>query len=265
MKPANFRFQKKLGQNFLQDEALLDSILSSARIQKDDTVLEIGSGSGILTEKLAVTAGRVIALEIDPKLCSFLKDRFRNYENVTILEQDILKFRMETLPDQDVKVVANLPYYISTPILSRLFQSIRRFSFILVMLQKELAERIAAGPGTKKYGSLSIVTRFYTIPEIITTVPRTAFHPVPEVDSALMRLTVRKSPPVTVANPERFLHFVRTAFAQRRKTLRNSLLRSGFVPTKRLDTAFEKTGIDPTRRAETLSIEEFALLSQFLL
>ncbi|NOY52970.1 MAG: 16S rRNA (adenine(1518)-N(6)/adenine(1519)-N(6))-dimethyltransferase RsmA [Deltaproteobacteria bacterium] len=264
LRQLHFRINKRLGQNFLREEEILHEILSRASVQPDDVVLEIGAGSGILTDPLTRSAGKVIALEIDPALYAYLAERFKDRKNLNLLHQNILKYDMGDLPETGVKVIANLPYYISTPILMHLLRSIRRFSLILVMLQKEVAERIAAGPGTKKYGSLSIAVQYYMAAEIVYAVPRTAFYPVPEVDSALLRLTRHKEPPVAVSDPERFFCFVRAAFARRRKTLRNSLLGAGSFSPEQLDTAFAASGIDPRRRAETLSIKEFAKLSRCL-
>jgi len=264
LRQLNFRVKKKLGQNFLQEEKVLYEILSQAKVTPEDVILEIGAGLGILTEPLADAAGLVIALELDPSLYTYLTERFNNRENLRILHQDILKYDMRDLPEEGVKVIANLPYYISTPILMHLLQSIRRFPLILIMVQKEVAERIAAEPGTKKYGSLSIAVQYYTEAAVVCRVPKTAFYPVPEVDSAILRLTLREAPPVKVSDPERFFRLVQAAFAQRRKTVRNSLLGAGSFSPEQLDAAFAASGILPRRRAETLSIEEFAKLSRYL-
>ena len=260
----DLKARKSLGQNFLHDEAALESILHAADLRQDDSVLEIGAGLGIMTDRLAMAAGQVVALELDPHLYAYLKERLKDRKNLHLLNQDILKYEGRELPDTGVKVIANLPYYISTPILMHLIEKIRRFSLILVMLQKEVAERITAGPGTKKYGSLSVAIQYQTEAEIVIPVPRTAFHPVPAVDSAVVKLTVRKEPPVTVPDEDAFFRFVRAAFAQRRKTLRNSLIGSGISPPAQLDQAFRTAGIDSNRRAETLSIEEFARLARIL-
>lgn len=254
------RARKSLGQNFLHDEATLASILHAADLRKDDWVLEIGAGLGIMTEKLARAAGHVVALELDPVLYAYVKERLKDSKNLHLLNQDILKYEGRELPDRGVKVIANLPYYISTPILMHLIQKIRRFSLILVMLQKEVAQRITAVPGSKKYGSLSVAIQYHTEAEIAIPVPRTAFHPVPGVDSAVVKLTVRKEPPVIVPDETEFFRFVRAAFAQRRKTLRNALIGSRIYRPEELDEAFRTTGIASTRRAETLSMEEFAQL-----
>jgi len=264
LRQLNFRVKKKLGQNFLQEEKVLYEILSQAKVTPEDVILEIGAGLGILTEPLADAAGLVIALELDPSLYTYLTERFNNRENLRILHQDILKYDMRDLPEEGVKVIANLPYYISTPILMHLLQSIRRFPLILIMVQKEVAERIAAEPGTKKYGSLSIAVQYYTEAAVVCRVPKTAFYPVPEVDSAILRLTLREAPPVKASDPERFFRLVQAAFAQRRKTVRNSLLGAGSFSPEQLDAAFAASGILPRRRAETLSIEEFAKLSRYL-
>ncbi len=264
LRQINFRVKKRLGQNFLQEEEVLYEILSQASVQPDDVILEIGAGLGILTEPLSDAAKWVIALELDPSLYAYLSERFGNRKNLRILHQDILKYDMKDLPKEGVKVIANLPYYISTPILMHLLQSIQRFSLILIMVQKEVAERIAAGPGTKKYGSLSIAVQYYAKTDIVYQVPKTAFYPVPEVDSAILRLTLRKEPPVKVADPERFFRLVQAAFAQRRKTVRNSLRSSGSFSPEQLDAAFTASGIQSRRRAETLSMEEFAELSKHL-
>jgi len=265
LKQLEFKRKKRLGQNFLHDEMVLDEILFHADIQPGDTVLEIGAGLGSLTERLSESAGCLISLEVDKILYEYLGNRFRNRKNVRILWQDILKFNTDDLPGQDIKVIANLPYYISTPILKHLMKSVRKFSLILIMLQKELAERITAEPGSKKYGSLSIMTQFHTQAEIVAHVPRTAFYPPPAVDSALVRLQVLKQPCVNISNLEGFSRVVQAAFSHRRKTLRNSLLGSGRVSADKLDSAFKAAGISPTLRAESLSIHEFAKLAQFLL
>jgi 16S rRNA (adenine1518-N6/adenine1519-N6)-dimethyltransferase len=259
-----FRVKKEKGQHFLQDEGVLQTILDHADLGAGDTVLEIGPGLGVLTEGLAA-AGQVIAVETDPELCTYLTLRFADRSNVQIVRRDILKYNLEELPARKVKVVANLPYYISTPILMHLIGRVHRFSLILIMLQKELAERITAVPGTKKYGSLSIAVQFYTSTGIVAHVPKTSFYPAPEVDSAIVRLRVLDRPPVRVPDPEGFFRIVRAAFSQRRKTLRNALIGSRLFSKERLDAAFRTAEIDPTRRAETLSIEEFARLSAFLL
>ncbi len=259
-----FRIKKERGQHFLQDEGVLQTILDHADLAAGDTVLEIGPGLGVLTEGLAA-AGQVIAVETDPELCRHLRRRFTEQSNVQIVHGDILHFNLEELPEDKVKVVANLPYYISTPILMHLIGRVQRFSLILIMLQKELAQRITAAPGTKKYGSLSIAVQFYMSAAIVAEVPKTSFYPVPEVDSAIVRLRVRTHPPVDVCDPDGFFRIVRAAFSQRRKTLRNALIGSGLFSTERLDAAFDAAGIVSTRRAETLSMEEFARLSAFLL
>jgi 16S rRNA (adenine1518-N6/adenine1519-N6)-dimethyltransferase len=264
LKQIEFKTKKRLGQNFLRDESVLDTILSHADIQPSDTVLEIGAGLGILTDNLSEKAGEVISLEIDPGLYAYLKNLFRERRNIRILLQDILKFDTAMLPEEGVKVIANLPYYISTPILMHILESVSRFSLILIMLQKELAERVTACPGTKKYGSLSIAVQFNTKAEIVAHVPRTAFFPVPKVDSALVRLQVLNRPSVEVQDEGSFFRMVRAAFAQRRKTLRNSLLSAGRYEPAKLDRAFEATGILPSRRAETLSVQEFADLYKLL-
>jgi 16S rRNA (adenine1518-N6/adenine1519-N6)-dimethyltransferase len=250
LRKIDFRAKKRMGQNFLHDE--------------DDRVLEIGAGLGIMTDRLSLQAGEVVALEIDPELYAYLKNRFGHQQNLHLLNEDILKYEGRELPEKGVKVIANLPYYISTPILLHLLKNIRRFSLILVMLQKEVAERITADPGSKKYGSLSIAVQYHTEAQIVIHVPRTAFHPVPDVDSAVVELKVREKPRVAVTDPEAFFRLVRAAFAQRRKTLRNSLIGSRIFPVERLDLAFERTGIVPSRRAETLSMEEFAQLARAL-
>ncbi len=265
LRKLHFRIQKRLGQNFLREETILHEILAQASVQPGEVILEIGAGLGVLTDPLSHAAGKVVALEIDRLLYAYLTERFKNRENLILLHQDILKYDLHDLPRTGVKVIANLPYYISTPILMYLLQSIRRFSLILIMLQKEVAERIAAGPGTKKYGSLSIAVQYFMEARIVQDVPKTAFYPAPAVDSALLRLTLHQEPPVVVSDPESFFRFVRAAFAQRRKTLRNSLLGNSGFTSEQLDAAFAVSGIDPGRRAETLSIQEFAALSKHLI
>jgi 16S rRNA (adenine1518-N6/adenine1519-N6)-dimethyltransferase len=266
--------KKSLGQNFLTDNRILQKIVDAAHLSGDDGVLEIGPGIGALTECLAKTAGTVVAVEIDQRLLPVLGSTLKAHQNVHIVHGDILKLDLEALwrdhfqPGQEVSVAANLPYYITTPIIMRLLESRIRLENIVVMVQKEVADRLAARPGGKQYGSLSIAVQYYCEPETVCIVPRSAFIPQPGVDSAVIRLRVRDEPPVRPKDELHFFGVIQSSFAQRRKTILNNLLQSPLctgVGRPQLEALLLQAGIESSRRGETLSIEEYARLSDTLL
>ncbi|MEK3732776.1 MULTISPECIES: 16S rRNA (adenine(1518)-N(6)/adenine(1519)-N(6))-dimethyltransferase RsmA [Paenibacillus] len=267
-----FSFKKSLGQNFLIDQNILHKIVEAAELDETKGALEIGPGIGALTEKLAQTAGAVTAVEIDQRLIPILKEVLEPYGNVRVHHGDVLKvdlhelFRTDFADKAKVSVVANLPYYVTTPILMKLLEEKLPLENIVIMIQKEVAERMAASPGSKDYGSLSIAVQYYSVPKLVCTVPHTVFIPQPNVESAVIRLEVREEPPVSVPDEGFFFEVVQASFAQRRKTIANNL-KSRFFPEKgreRLEQLLAEAEIEPSRRGETLSIEEYARLSRVL-
>ncbi|MCP3742330.1 16S rRNA (adenine(1518)-N(6)/adenine(1519)-N(6))-dimethyltransferase RsmA [Rossellomorea sp. BNER] len=274
LKKYGFSFKKSLGQNFLIDPNILKRITEYAGLSKENAVIEIGPGIGALTEHLARTSGKVLAFEIDQRLLPILEDTLSPYDNVKVVHQDILKADVRELIQQelsgykDIMVVANLPYYVTTPIILKLLGDQLPIKGICVMLQKEVGDRIAASPGTKEYGSLSIAIQYYTEAETVMTVPKTVFMPQPNVDSSVIKLTKREVPLVKVKDEEFFFTVTRSSFAQRRKTLLNNLtsqLPDGKKKKESIIQALESIDIDPTRRGETLSVGEFGKLSDALL
>ncbi|KIQ93672.1 Ribosomal RNA small subunit methyltransferase A [Anoxybacillus thermarum] len=268
-----FSFKKSLGQNFLIEPNILHRIVDFAQLSERTGVIEIGPGIGALTEQLARRAKKVIAFEIDQRLLPILADTLSPYSNVSIIHQDILKADVqqvisEQLADvEDIMVVANLPYYVTTPIIMKLLTDRLPIRGMVVMLQKEVAERMAAKPGTKDYGSLTIAVQYYTHAETVMHVPRTVFVPKPNVDSAVIRLLKREQPAVAVSNEDFFFTVVRASFGQRRKTILNNLmshLPNGKQKKEQIEKALEGAHIDPKRRGETLTIAEFAILSERL-
>jgi len=264
-----FTFKKSLGQNFLVDVNILQNIVKHAGIDKDAGAIEIGPGIGALTEQLAIHADKVVAFEIDQRLLPILKDTLGDYSNINLIHQDILEANVKEVikenfaPDQKVHVVANLPYYITTPILMKLIQDKLPVSSITVMIQKEVAERMAAEPNTKSYGSLTIALQYYTEAEVVMVVPKTVFMPQPNVDSAILKLNLREKPPVHVQDEDFLFDIIKASFAQRRKTLQNNL-KSFFKDKYDKDMITDillQSGIDAKRRGESLSIEEFAHLA----
>ena len=274
MKEHGFSFKKSLGQNFLTEPNILRNIAGTAELTKEDYVIEIGPGIGALTEHLARNAAHVLAFEIDQRLISVLDDTLSPYDNVTVINEDILKADVETIVSKvfpenaRIKVVANLPYYITTPIMMHLLMSKLDIEMMVVMMQKEVADRITAVPKTKAYGSLSIAVQYYMDAELAFIVPKTAFVPQPNVDSAIIKLVKREMPRVEVTDEDFFFRVSKSGFAQRRKTLWNNLV-SHFgkeEETKKwLELSLEESGIDPKRRGETLSLEEFGALANALL
>jgi 16S rRNA (adenine1518-N6/adenine1519-N6)-dimethyltransferase len=267
-----FSFKKSLGQNFLIDLNILQQIVHAARIDQQVGVIEVGPGMGALTEQLAKKAGKVLSFEIDQRLLPVLQETLAPYSNIKIVHQDVLKADIAQLVEehlgqyQRVSVVANLPYYVTTPILLHFLESGLHFEHIVVMIQREVAARIAAKPGTKEYGSLSIAVQYYAESKVERVIPKTVFIPQPNVDSAVLKLTMRDKPPVEVDDEDFFFRLIRASFAQRRKTLVNNL-QSYFGPEwskAELIRHLEEIGIDGSRRGETLSIVEFATLSNHL-
>lgn len=264
-----FSFKKSLGQNFLIDQNILDKIVDAAGLDSSAGALEIGPGIGALTERLAQTAGAVTAVEIDRRLIPILRDVLSPYPHVKVRNEDVLKVDLKEMFAEDfagvdkVSVVANLPYYVTTPILMKLLEEKLPLDNIVVMIQKEVAERMAAAPGGKEYGSLSIAVQYYSEPELVCKVPKTVFIPEPNVESAVIRLKVREHPPVKVEDEKHFFEVVQASFAQRRKTIANNLKARYFSQEgrERLEALLEEAGIEPTRRGETLSLEEYARLS----
>lgn len=265
----HFSFKKSLGQNFIIDTNILRNIISLSEIDKDAGVIEIGPGIGALTEQLAIHADKVLAYEIDQRLLPVLETTLHDYENVQIANRDILKADVlndiETYfkPGQSIHIMANLPYYITTPILMKLIHDKLSVDSITVMIQKEVAERMAAEPNTKSYGSLSIAVQYYTFPQMTMNVPKTVFMPQPNVDSAVLELKKRANPPVQVIDETYFFELVRACFRQRRKTLRNNLTSyfKGILDKGGISGLLEKSMIDGNRRAESLSMQEFAQLA----
>ena len=269
-----FSFKKSLGQNFLIDTNILRKIVDFAELTEASAAIEIGPGIGALTEQLARRSKKVVAFEIDQRLLPILKETLAPYPNTTIIHNDVLKADVKQAIEEnlanieDVMVVANLPYYVTTPIIMKLLEENLPIRGIVCMLQKEVADRIAARPGTKDYGSLSIAIQYYTEAETVMIVPKTVFVPQPNVDSAVIRLTKRTKPAVIVKDEAFFFQVIKASFAQRRKTILNNLtnqLPNGKQKKDEILAALAEAEIDPTRRGETLSIEEFARLSDQLL
>lgn len=263
-----FSFQKKFGQNFLIDTHVLDKIISSAEITKDDFVLEIGPGIGTMTQYLASAAREVVAVEIDKALIPILSDTLSGFDNVTIINNDVLKVDIGALAQEHnngrpIKVVANLPYYITTPIIMGLFESNVPIESITVMVQKEVAERMQVGPGTKDYGALSLAVQYYAKPYIVANVPPNCFMPRPKVASAVIRLERHKEPPVSVVDEKLMFKIIRASFNQRRKTLANGLNNSPEIhlPKEVITEAIEELGKGAGVRGEVLTLQEFATLS----
>ncbi len=272
LRKYNFTFQKKYGQNFLIDGNILDNIVQTAGITKEDFVVEIGPGIGSMTQYLAEAAKEVYAIEIDRFLIPILENTLAEYDNVTIINNDILKVDLKALAieknsGRPIKIVANLPYYITTPIIMGIFESNVPVESITIMVQKEVAERMQVGPGTKDYGALSLAVQYYAKPEIVMIVPPTCFMPQPKVGSAVIKLVKHESIPVTVTDEKFMFSIIRASFNQRRKTLVNGLINAQNLnlDKKAVLDALEKMNLLPTTRGETLTLEQFAYLSNLLL
>lgn len=271
IKKYNFNFQKKFGQNFLVDAHVLNKIIAGANVTKDDMVLEIGPGIGTMTQYLAEAAREVVAVEIDRNLLPILEETLSDYDNVTVINADILKLDIQKIADEHnggrpIKVVANLPYYITTPIIMGLFESHVPIDNLTVMVQKEVAKRMEVGPGTKDYGALSLAVQYYAKPYIVANVPCNCFMPRPNVDSAVIRLTRHKEPPVTVKDEKLMFAMIRAAFNQRRKTLVNAISNSAElnIGKEALQEGLNTLGLSLTVRGEALTLEQFAALADIL-
>ena len=267
----NFNFQKKFGQNFLINTSVLEEIIEAAGVTKDDFVLEIGPGIGTMTQYLCEAAREVVAVEIDSNLIPILKDTLSAYNNVEVLNEDILKVDIQKLAfeknkNRPIKVVANLPYYITTPIIMGLFESHVPIDSITIMVQKEVADRMQEGPGSKEYGALSLAVQYYAKPEIAVNVPPSCFMPQPKVGSAVIRLTRHEKPPVEVEDEKLMFKIIRASFNQRRKTLANGL--NNFpdihLPKEVIQESILELGVPVTVRGEALSLEQFAKLSNII-
>lgn len=270
IKKYDFNFQKKFGQNFLVDGHVLDKIIAASGVTGEDCVLEIGPGIGTMTQCLAEHARWVVAVEIDRKLIPILEDTLKDYKNITVINDDILKVDMKALTEQynegrPIKVVANLPYYITTPIVMSLFEGHVPIDNITVMVQKEVADRMQVGPGTKDYGALSLAVQYYADPYIAAHVPPNCFIPRPNVGSAVICLTRHKIPPVDVQDPDLMFRLIRASFNQRRKTLQNGLNNSAEIPytKEQISAAIESLGLPAAVRGETLVLAQFAALANY--
>lgn len=267
----HFNFQKKFGQNFLIDPHVLERIIAEAGITKEDFVLEIGPGIGTMTQYLCESAREVVAVEIDKNLIPILADTLGEYDNVTVLNEDILKVDIAALARErnggmPIKVVANLPYYITTPIIMGLFESHVPIESITVMVQKEVADRMQVGPGTKDYGALSLAVQYYARPEIVANVPPNCFMPRPNVGSAVIRLTIHREPPVQVEDEALMFRIIRASFNQRRKTLANGLNNAPDIRLSKeaIQASIEELGVPAGIRGEALTLEQFARLSNII-
>ena len=272
IKKYEFCFQKKFGQNFLIDGHVLDKIIAGAGVTKDDMVLEIGPGIGTMTQYLAEAAGKVVAVEIDRNLLPILQETLADYDNVKVIHAGVLSLDLEKLVQEEnggrpIKVVANLPYYITTPIIMALFEQHVPLANVTVMVQKEVAARMKSGPGSKDYGALSLAVQYYAEPYIVANVPCNCFMPRPNVDSAVIRLTRYEEPPVQVKDEKMLFKIIRASFNQRRKTLQNGLNNSSELNfTKdQIAAAIAEAGFSPSVRGEALTLEQFAKLTDILL
>lgn len=272
IKKYEFCFQKKFGQNFLIDGHVLDKIIAGAGVTKDDMVLEIGPGIGTMTQYLAEAAGKVVAVEIDRNLLPILQETLADYDNVKVIHADVLSLDLEKLVQEEnggrpIRVVANLPYYITTPIIMALFEQHVPLANVTVMVQKEVAARMKSGPGSKDYGALSLAVQYYAEPYIVANVPCNCFMPRPNVDSAVIRLTRYEEPPVQVKDEKMLFKIIRASFNQRRKTLQNGLNNSSELNfTKdQIAAAIAEAGFSPSVRGEALTLEQFAKLTDILL
>ncbi len=265
----NFVFQKKYGQNFLIDPHVLEKIVDAAQIAGDDCVLEIGPGIGTMTQYLAERAREVVAVEIDRALIPILQDTLSAYTNVSIINEDIMKVDVDRIvrernQGRPIKVVANLPYYITTPIVMNLLESRVPLRSVTIMVQKEVADRMQVGPGTKDYGALSLAVQYYAQPEIVARVPSNCFMPRPGVDSAVIRLSIYPEPPVKAEDEKYMFALIRASFNQRRKTLANSLSNGMGIPREQVTAALREMGLSAAIRGEALTLEQFAALSDLL-
>lgn len=266
-----FKLSKSLGQNFLTDKNIIDKIVEKSNIGKNDLVIEIGPGIGVLTAAAAEEAGKVIAIEIDRNLIPILQETLQEYDNIEVINSDVLKTDLSKIMEQNteingqkisgVKIMGNLPYYITTPIIMKILEDKVPADSITIMLQKEVADRIKAGPGSRTYGALSVAVQYYCTVAHVANAPKEIFIPQPKVDSAVIRLDIRKEKPVRVYHEDAFFAVVKAGFGQRRKTLLNALTGLYGLSKEEIATVMSAAGIDPIRRAETLSLEEFAAIA----
>lgn len=265
-----FQLSKSLGQNFITDKNVIERIVEGAGPTEDDLVIEIGPGIGVLTAEAAQQAAKVVAIEIDSKLIPILDETLAEYDNVEVINQDILKTDLNGIIDEqrakgsfsgDVKIIGNLPYYITTPIIMHILENSIRAESITVMMQKEVADRIKASPGNKTYGAISAAVQYYCEVEQVVSVPKEVFVPRPKVDSAVLKLTIRDKKPVDLIDEKAFFACIKSGFGQRRKTLLNSLTGTYGLPKDEIRRILEEAGIDPVRRAETLDMNEFAAIA----
>lgn len=264
---------KGYGQNFLIDENIVDSIIEKANVCKDDLIIEIGPGLGTLTSRLLEKAGKVVCIELDPKMITVLENRFSLYEHFELIHNDVLKENLKNIIDANIKnlglkqakVVANLPYYITTPIIMKLLEDKLNLESITVMVQKEVAERLAEEPGGKETGAITYSIHYYTNPEIILDVPNSSFIPAPKVDSAVIKLEVLKQPKIIVKNEEMFFKVIKAAFLQKRKTLLNSLSNAKIADKTLLEKMLNEMNIDLKIRGEKLSLEQFGKMADYLI
>lgn len=272
-KKYKFNLAKGLGQNFLTDKSVIDDIIDASMIDEETLVIEIGPGIGVLTAELANLAGKVVAIELDKRLIPILKDTLCMYQNIEIINEDVLKVdinsiientRMNGEKPKFVRVVGNLPYYITTPIIMKLLESGVKADSITVMMQKEVADRLAASPAKKDYGAITLAVQYFCEVNFVTLVPAAAFVPAPKVDSAVLRLDLRKEKAVKLEDEELFFALIKAGFGKRRKTMSNSLLGVCGFGKEELSEIFEELSIDPQRRAETMSIEEFAVFANLM-
>lgn len=266
-----FMFQKKFGQNFLIDPRVLDKIINAAEITKEDCVIEIGPGIGSVTQALLENAGKVISIEIDDQLIPILKEQYGHNEHFKLIHKDVLKVDLKKLieeesPHRKIKVVANLPYYITTPIIMMLLENELPIESITVMVQKEVADRMASGPGSKQYGAITVAMNYYCSTSLVANVPQNCFMPRPNVDSAVIKLTLHETPVVDVDNPKQMLSIIKAAFSQRRKTLLNTLASNGNLGLDKemIKNILEESGIGASTRGETLLLQDYAMLSNFI-
>ncbi len=267
----NFHFSKSLGQNFLTDKNIIDKIVEGSMIGKQDLVIEIGPGMGVLTAAAAAVAGKVVSIEIDQKLIPILQETLQEFDNIEIIHGDVLKTNLQEIVEQNkeinglktenVRIIGNLPYYITTPIIMKILEDRVSADSITIMMQKEVAERIKAMPGSKVYGALSVAVQYYCTVAHVANAPKEIFMPQPKVDSNVIRLDVRKEKPVLLKSEEAFFSVVKAGFGQRRKTLLNSLTGIHGLTKEEVAQVMLTAGIDPIRRAETLSLQEFAALA----
>ena len=266
-----FVFQKKFGQNFLIDPHVLDKIINAAEITKEDCVIEIGPGIGSVTQALIDNAGKVISIEIDDQLIPILTEQFGGCENFRLIHKDVLKVDLHKLiaeesPNRRIKVVANLPYYITTPIIMMLLEHNLPIESITVMVQKEVADRMASGPGSKQYGAITVAMKYYCDTYLVANVPQNCFMPRPNVDSAVIKLTLHQEPIVDINDEEQLLKIIKAAFSQRRKTLLNTLASNGNLGLSKeeIKNVLDESGIGASTSGETLSLDDYAMLSNYI-